>query len=210
MATRLGLYNGALRHLGERRLSSLTESREPRRVLDGIWDDNFVRRVLLQGQWRFAKRTVKLDYSQSVTPEFGYRRAFAKPTDFVRLAELCSDEFMRVPLLHYRDAGAYWVAEIDAIYVGFVSDHTNYGSDLSKWPENFTAFAEAELATYACPRLENSQTDLDTLKKERRRLLSQAESTDAQLEPTKFPPRGAWAQARTDGRGISRSRYDRA
>ena len=33
---RLDVYNGALRRLGSRRLASLTENREPRRVLDGF------------------------------------------------------------------------------------------------------------------------------------------------------------------------------
>ena len=36
---RLDVYNGALRRLGSRRLASLTENREPRRVLDDIWNN---------------------------------------------------------------------------------------------------------------------------------------------------------------------------
>jgi hypothetical protein len=37
-ASKLKLYNDALGILGERRLASLTENREPRRVLDEVWD----------------------------------------------------------------------------------------------------------------------------------------------------------------------------
>lgn len=176
-------------------------------MLDNIWDDDFVRRVLQQGQWRFAKRSIKLDYTPSVTPEFGYAYAFQKPDDFVRLVELCSDEYFRCPLLHYRDAGSYWVADITELYVGFVSDDANFGSDLTKWPANFQAFSEAYMAELACPRLENSQADLDVLKKTAKRALSDSLSTDAQAEPTRFPPQGSWSRARLGNRFRS---YDRA
>ena len=37
MATKLGLYNRALRVLGETKLSSLSEAREPRYILDDIY-----------------------------------------------------------------------------------------------------------------------------------------------------------------------------
>lgn len=208
MTTRLSLYNGALRHLGERRLSSLTESREPRRVLDNIWDNAFVNRVLQQGQWKHARRTLKIDYSTTITPSFGYRYAFAKPADCVRLMELCSDEFMQVPLLRYRDSPSYWLADLTEIYVGFVSDEDSFGGDLSKWPPNFTAYAELEMAVLACPRLENSASDLATLKADRSKMLNDALSTDAQTEPTRFPPIGNWAASRLS-RSSSR-RYNRA
>ena len=38
MITRLQLYNSALLLLGERNLASLSENREPRRLLDHVWD----------------------------------------------------------------------------------------------------------------------------------------------------------------------------
>ena len=38
MTDKLTVYNETLGLLGERKLASLTEQREPRRVLDGFWD----------------------------------------------------------------------------------------------------------------------------------------------------------------------------
>ena len=35
-ASKLSIYNQALGHLGERRLATLSEPREPRRVLEGV------------------------------------------------------------------------------------------------------------------------------------------------------------------------------
>jgi len=38
--SRLKLYNDALTACGESHLASLTEDREPRRLLDHVWDEN--------------------------------------------------------------------------------------------------------------------------------------------------------------------------
>ena len=68
MPSQLSIYNGALSILGERKLASLTENREPRYKLDDVWGNDLIRRVLQMGQWNFAKRTIELDASPSVTP----------------------------------------------------------------------------------------------------------------------------------------------
>src|SRR4051812_47728400 len=113
MTTKLLLYNGALTKLGERRLSTLAENREPRRALDGVYDDNFINKVLIAGQWNFATVSVQADYSASIEPDFGFARAFDKPTDFIRTIAVCSDEFFRAPVLDYADEGNYWFADLD-------------------------------------------------------------------------------------------------
>lgn len=81
MTTQLDIYNGALLHCGERFLASLTEQREPRRLLDRVWSSNGVKTCLEQGQWNFAMRTIQIDYDPSIAPSFGYARAFQKPND---------------------------------------------------------------------------------------------------------------------------------
>src|SRR2546425_1178515 len=71
MTTQLFIYNEALGHVGERQLASLAEPREPRRVLDSYWSD-VVGFCLSQGLWKFARRTVRVDNSSSLTPQFGF------------------------------------------------------------------------------------------------------------------------------------------
>ena len=95
--SQLSLYNGALTILGERKLSSLTENRETQYKLTDIWDNDAVNRCLQMGQWNFAMRAVQLDASPSVTPSFGYQYAFDKPTDYIRLSGLCTDEYYKNP-----------------------------------------------------------------------------------------------------------------
>ena len=98
MTDQLGLYNGALRMLGESRLSSLTEAVENRRLLDEVWDDGAVNSCLEFGYWNFATRTVQASYDPDATPAFGFTYAYSKPTDWIKTAAIASDEFFRNPL----------------------------------------------------------------------------------------------------------------
>lgn len=205
MTTRLSLYNRALRHLGHRTLASLTESVEARRALDAAWDGGFIRYCLEQGQWNFATRTASLSYSPSVETGFGYSRAFDVPDDWVRTIAVSADEFFAAPLNDIMMEGSYWYCGLDTIYVRYVSDDASFGSDLSLWPETFTHFAAAHLAKEACSAITGSESKIDRMTKEAKRLLADARGKDAMNEGTSFPPTGSWVRAR---RG-SRASYDR-
>lgn len=197
MATsQLALYNGALRRLGERKLASLTENREPRRLLDDAWDDAARLYCLQQGLWKFAKRTVKLDYDPDQTPTFGHRYAFGIPSDFVRTIALCSDEYFTCPLLDYAEEQQFWFASIQTLYISYVSSDPDYGLDLSKWPPTFTQWVEAYLARQVGPKITSAVNRMDALDKEARHLLTDARSKDAMEDPTSFAPMGSWARAR--------------
>lgn len=201
MATQLSLYNGALRLLGERKLASLSENREPRRLLDAVWDngatEGAVKHCLQLGQWTFAMRTAMVDYSPSVEPTFGYRRAFDQPSDMVKLSALCSDEYFKQPLLEYADERQYWYADLDTIYVRYVSNGADYGADFSLWPESFTKVVEAYLAVEICENLTQSETKLDSVEKKFSTALKSARSLDAMNKPTAFMPVGSWAGSRS-------------
>lgn len=209
MTTRLQLYNGALLILGSRKLASLTENREPRRVMDDIWNRGGVRTCLSMGQWNFAMRTAQIDYSPSVEPDFGFSRAFDKSTDWIRTAALCSDEFFNEPLIEYSDEGDFIYAEIDTIYAKWVSDADDYGGDLSKWPENFTRMVESWFAHQACERLTQGRTKKLDIAAALKKALTQASSTDAMDDPTKFLPPGNWSRSRHRGMSGRRDRGPR-
>lgn len=205
MATsRLALYNGALRILKERKLASLTEAREPRRLLDDAWGDGSttgaVRYCLEMGQWTFATRTVQIDYSPSVTPAFGYTFAFDQPTDLVRTVGVFTDEDCTNPLLQYVDERRYWYAGSETIYVKYVSNHASYGADVSLWPENFAKLVEAYLAK------EVAWDDDKAVLAERKWLTAKRESRsfDAMNKPTAFLPEGGWSAARRGARSAVR------
>lgn len=199
------LYNIGLLFVGERRLR-LGEDREPRRMLDEVWSrgNGAIKYFLEQGYWNFAMRAVKLDSSTSVTPEFGYSFAFQKPSDFVRLNMISGDERFNWPLTDFEPEGSYIYADVDPLYIRFVSDDTDWGADFSKWPETFTLWAGSWLGYQIVPTLK-SEIDREALKKELRKLLVDARSKDASEEPPRFPPLSSWAQARY-GRHYRRDR----
>ena len=212
MTDRLSIYNGALLCCEERALGSLTEVREPRYLLDTVWNNGGVQYCLEQGQWRFAMRTTKQTYDPDYDPAFGYRYAFPKPTDWVDTSAVCQDEYFQVPLLQYADEIGYWFADQEDIYIKYVSNDASFGMDLALWPMSFTRWVEY----YFAGRIVGKLTGKEGLRKrllgpvgrpdrgEVHAALTIAKNRDAMAGPTTFPARGSWASSRQGGRGYSR------
>lgn len=208
MTTRLSLYNDALLILKERKLASLSENRESRRVLDTVWDSDFVDYVLEQGLWNFAMRAAKLEIDEDVdTSGFGgFRYAFAKPADWVRIAAVSADAKFWQSLEDYTDEGHYLFADIENIYVRYVSNAPTYGNDLSLWPVSFAKYASAYMAVEACGRITQDKEICAMSEALMTKRLSDAKSKDAQKEPSRQWQHGSWANARLGFRGYNRNR----
>jgi hypothetical protein len=203
-ASKLSIYNGALtRFLGERPLASVTEDRKPRRLLDVVWDNGGINNCLQRGYWNFALRVASISYAPSITPSFGYSYAITKPSDWVRTYALSASEYFEPPFLDHEDQAGYWWCDLQEVYVKYVSNGSAYGGDYSKWPDNFERFVECWFASQICLGLTQSQDRTDALEKRCKALLSDAKTTDATDEPTRFPTQGSWASSR---RGSGRSR----
>jgi hypothetical protein len=204
MADKLSVYQGACAELGERKVVTLTENSAKRRRLDTAWDSGVVGGCLERGLWNHAMRSIQLDYSPSVEPPFGFRRAFDKPIDWVRTAIVARDEYFRRALRksEYADEAGFWFADLDVIFVRFVSDDSSFGMNLSLWPQNFTDFVHASMAHKVAKSTTGSQNDADALEARAKRLLIRSRSTDAMDEGTDSIPSG-WVAARR-GAGVSR------
>lgn len=205
MTTKLSLYNGALLECGERELAP-NEANSVSRLLDRVWDAGAVDYVLGQGQWRFALRTSELVASTDVQPPFGYSKAYEIPDDHIRTVALCSDEYMQCPLLAYTTEQDYFFSDAEPIYISYVSNDALYGGDFNRWPEDFVEYVHAYLATKIIKKLNQSESDRNTLYALLKSRLIDAQSSSAMEEPTKFLPTGSFVRARV-GRG--RSRGDR-
>lgn len=203
MTTQLGIYNGALRILKERKLASLSENREPRRLLDDVWGDGqtegAVKFCLEMAHWTFATRTVQIDYSPSVEPPFGYRYAFDQPSDMVRVNGIWTDPHCTQPLLRYADERHYWFCDQSVIYVSYVSNADEYGADLSLWPESFVKVVEAYLAKEIAGSLTQGENRIERANAEWAEAKKLAASIDAMNKPTSFPPPGTWSRSRQGG-----------
>jgi hypothetical protein len=163
--TRLQLYNNALLDVGERQLASLDEAREPRRLLDMAWDAGAVDWCLEQGRWDFATRSAQLDYSPSVEPPFGYARAFDKPVDWLSTLLVAEDPQFRVKLHQYVDEAGFWFADLDTIFVRYISNADDYGMDFGKWPSTFQRLVTAYLASEIATKLTQDKEKRDELQK---------------------------------------------
>jgi hypothetical protein len=206
MATdKLSVYNSALIHLEERRITSLTENREPRRVLDAIWDKT-VKFCLERGQWNFALKSSELASSASVDPTFGYTYAFEKPDDWVRLTKISASDQLEPSLLRYSEEGDYWYADVDPLYIQYVSSDTDYGFDLGKWSFTFEEYVAIRLAFKAAGRLSGKDALKADLFKMERQARTEARSIDAQNQGTSFAPTGSWVQSRGGGLSVTNGR----
>lgn len=196
MTTQLLLYNEALTYCGERMILNLADNAEPRRLLDQVWANGGVQGCLEQGQWHFAMKAVMLDYDPSVTPDFGYRRAFNKPNDWVLTSALCTDEYFRMPDVRYWDEAGYWYTDVDTIYVRYVSSDAAYGGNLGAWPESFMQFVACHFAAKIILKISNDESKKDQLLKLREKLKKEAKGRAAMAEPTMFAAQGSWSRAR--------------
>lgn len=204
MASRLSVYNGALRLCGERRLSSEAEERKSRRLLDDVWDDNGIRRCLEAGQWRFAIRTEALAGSTDFEAPFGYAYQFEKPDDLIRVVGVFPDGSPdAVPLTRYIDEGSFWYADV-VLYVRFVSDDDQFGMNIGEWPHSFSEYVEAYFASRVVIDITQDDNKRAAVLHPKTGILARAlltaKSNDAMKDPAKFAPTGTWVNSRGAGR----------
>ncbi len=200
-AEKLALYNGALRLCRERKLKNLTENRKSRRLLDGVWDnDDPVSHCLEQGNWQFATRTVRLNYDTGIEPDFGFQRAFAKPDDWLRTIGVSFGEYFTDPATRFVDEAGYWYADIDELYVRYISNGNSYGLNTSLWSKTFRKFVESYLANEIVSDLTSSGSLHEKVEEIHEKRMSKAQGIDGVNRPTTFPSRGNWNASR-QGRG---------
>jgi len=195
---KLTLYNLVLGHLRERRLASLSENREPRRVLDDFFDQ-VQQECLEEGLWNFMIRAVSEDASATVVPGFGWKYAFTIPLDWVRTVLISTVETFSPPLLDYAEETGYWYANWTPLFIRYQSSDTLYGKNLGAWSGVFTAFVALKLAEEACGKITGSTTLLEGptgISARLKRARTKAKSNDAMNQPPGEMPTGTWARSR--------------
>jgi hypothetical protein len=194
--TLLRLYNNALLILGERKLATTADNVESRRALDDAYADG-LDYCLGQGYWNFAMRSVAIDASLTTIPTFGYTAAFEKPEDWIRTYLVANNDIFNPPLIRYSDEGEFWYADVETLYVQFISNDEDWGGDLAKWSPFFSEYAATHLARKTCKRITGSSDGVKDLFALERLARIDARAKDAMNEPPKFPPRGTWTTSRT-------------
>lgn len=149
-ASQLGIYNDALLLIGERPLQSLSEEREPRRLLDSSYDLGAVSYCLEIVKPVFARTTVKLT-SSTTSATHDLDNVFTLPDDWITTVEVYNDSRLDQPIKRYINEARTIACEFDTIYVRYVSS-TNE-TDFTLWPLDFTKVVSAFLAREIAIRL---------------------------------------------------------
>jgi len=195
MADRLSIYQGALRLLGDGRIDSLTEDNPRRYKLDDAWVPS-VNYMLEQGLWNFAIRTDEIDYDANFEPLFGFQYAFSVPDDWVRTNDINQEPFFRERFENFEIEKDHWYADVNPLYIRYVSNGPQYGWNLGRWTQSFVKALEAYLA-FECGLSisadRGTRSDLYQLYEKR---LSEAKARDAVEEAVRRQPVGRLIRAR--------------
>ena len=150
----LQLYNEALIILGQRALSSLSEDREARHVLDDIYAAEPSEFCLELVRPAFARDTAALtSATPPAVPTYAFKHSV--PADYVAFVEIYSDAGLNQPVSRY-------VREGDEIH----TDHANIwlryitsGYAITVWDISFAKVVAAYLAVEGAPRIAKKQLD---------------------------------------------------
>lgn len=197
MATVLSLYKTALRFLGPHELAATTDDRPERYQLDDVYDDA-VAYMLEQGLWNFAIRSATM--TQSGTPISGWDYAFTKPTDLVRLVGISNEATFTQGFESYQDQNGKWYADVDTLYVRYVSNDASYGLDLTKWPPTFAKATSAYMAFESGLPISGDRANRNDIFSLHKSLLARAKTLDAFDESVKREPDGRLVRARLASR----------
>lgn len=208
MTDKLSLYKGALRFAEERSIATLSDDVEQRYVLDEIWDDSFINKVLEMGLWKFAFRSIMIDADTGYTDPLGAGwQRFTLPSDVIKLSEVSTDPSFTEPCLDYQTEGKITIYSYQStLYIRYVSNGASYGADYSLWPGSFITFVEAQLGFWALPRISGSDTKSARLEERLKKLKTIAKAECALRDPTQFPPETSWNRSRRGWRGMRSSR----
>lgn len=194
--TQLAVYNRALSAMGERRLASTSESREPRRVLDDHYSD-CIEFALEQGMWNFAMRNEALSSAGSAG-YMNYSNKFTKPTDFVHLFMASISSTFDPPLTgDFIDQQGNFYANASTLYLIYSSnDASAGGANLTLWTQTFTAYFVQLLAAWTAFRITGSESIAEMCERNAARYLVSALAIDSVPQLPGLRPFNAEARAK--------------
>jgi hypothetical protein len=151
---KLSLYNNALLLIGQRTLTNLTEDREPRYLLDGVYDLGAIEYCLEIVKPVFSRKTVALT-SSTANPEHDLGNDFTLPTDYVTTVQVYSDSKLDQPISRYIIEGNILTCDFSTIYLRYSSD--DYVTSFTNWSNVFAQVVSAYLGREISVKLDPTQ-----------------------------------------------------
>lgn len=193
MATKLGIWNQALRAVRKPMLSALTDNVETRYHLTAAWDQ-VVGECAEAGLWNFGIVTVALSYDSGVTPIPGYTYGFTKPAAWRRTIAIAPDSLFTSEA-DFRDEAGKFFANITPLYLRYVSSANFADAQISLWPWSFVSLVAARLALEIAPALEVSGGGVAALEAAHIAAMRRAKNLDAMNQPTLKFREGSWIRS---------------
>lgn len=198
--TKIKVYNRVLDHLGITRLDpthGLTERRIERFEIDSAYDDALTE-VLESAIWYFALRFIKIMPDPEIVALFGRRCAYPKPEDMTEhgLHGLYQDERGAAPLLDWKERNGIYFADVQPLYMEYVSNSDDHGRNLGKMGQAFVNLWAAKIAERIIGRVTGSRVDRNDMIAISRKAMDEAKVREAVDQPIKFKPAGSWSSAR--------------
>ena len=185
---KLGIYNNALQLVGERKLASISENREPRRLLDSAYDFGAVNYCIEIVKPSFSRKTIKLTVS-TTSASHDLDNVFELPADWISTVDVYSDSRLDQPIARYINEDRTISCEYKTIYVRYASADNN--AAFAKWSPSFSHVLSTYLAREISTRLTPEEYDkLDA------KFSSRVESA-LNIESTKEPQRRSKASTTT-------------
>lgn len=199
MATKLQIWNRALRALRKDRLATLTDNVAVRYELSDCWGQ-VVSDVAEAGLWNFGIVTASVTPTSGLTAIAGYQYGFAHPDTWIRTIQVAASSRFDTEI-DYRDENGAIFANATPIYLRYLAT-TKFGDDyVSTWPQSFASAVTARLAFELSEVLGESTAMRDALRDEFDVAMRRAKNLDAMNQPGIKFRRGSWVRSMSGSRG---------
>lgn len=192
MATKLSVFNGALRLMGEERMVDVDENNKKGRELRSAWDD-VVKGVFESYPWNCASERVALE-RLTETPAHTYDYYYAKPSDWLRTINITRTANDDDKLRDYADEAGGIATSETAVYLRYVS--SEYLTAVGDWPQILADYVASVLAYETCQAITGNNSKMTAIDGEKRKRKHEATNWDTLQNPPKRIQPGRMVRAR--------------
>ena len=199
MASETSVANVGLRLIGQGPITNRTDGSVNGNIIDDIFDD--IRDDCLRySPWNFATKRVELAKSSTV-PGFEFDFAYPLPADWIRTISVHSNDVGHGAVLHRMElvnGQRSIIVSSDQLFFRYVYRE----KDPNIWSSDFRRAVSEAIGRDTAVPISSSNTLQEQLRKQFKRTMLRAQSSDAMGASPESRPRGSWV----DRRG--RSRHD--
>lgn len=181
MPTKLGIWNRALRKIGERRLSGVDEDSVNGRMIRDMYEDS-KNTILEMHSWKFARKEQNLPLN-STGPIEGYANSFKLPADCIKIIYFNNTYPNDRQVIPFTVVGRNIHTDESVVKITYLSNSVEEGKFSNGFAECLSTYMAA---THAFERTK-SQPLMDRLYSQFDRQLKQAKRDDASSDMTPPP-----------------------